>query len=244
MGHDGVLPRRPIEAGGSLARSAVSPDVDARQWRWLLAELVVFFVGAPLAMMFAVYRLHIPLFMVLPPVLLAFVGYLLWDKTFHVRRELGKGFPLSELASILAMFTIVGGSLAAFVAQQMPDMFLNLPRYAPRLWMFVLIAYPIASVLAQELVYRTFFFHRYGPVFGDRRWLAIVVNGVLFGFAHIIFASVVSVALTTLVGVLLAYRYERTRSFWAVWLEHSLYGGLIFTVGLGRYFFTGVSNLG
>ena len=34
-----------------------------------------------------------------------------------------------------------------------------------------------------------------------------------------------------------------TRSFWAVFLEHTLWGGLVFTVGLGRYFFTGVGIL-
>jgi hypothetical protein len=42
--------------------------------------------------------------------------------------------------------------------------------------------------------------------------------------------------------MLLAYRYEATRSFWAVWIEHTLWGWLVFTIGLGGYFFTGVSN--
>jgi membrane protease YdiL (CAAX protease family) len=241
---EGVLPRRFIEAGGSLPREGaiVRPGL-LRRWR-LAVELGVLFIGSPLLITFALHALHIPLFLLLPPVLAGLVIYLLWDPTFHVRGELYRGFAISELWSILAMFVIVGGSVAAFVAQQMPTMFLNLPHVAPRLWVFILIAYPIASVMAQELVYRTFFFHRYGPLFGDRRWLAITSNGLLFGFAHIIFGSFVSVALTTAVGFLLAYRYERTRSFWAVWLEHSLYGGLVFTVGLGRYFFTGVASLG
>jgi CAAX protease family protein len=44
-------------------------------------------------------------------------------------------------------------------------------------------------------------------------------------------------------GLIFAYRFARTRSFFAVWLEHALYGDLIFTIGLGRFFFTGVANL-
>ena len=47
--------------------------------------------------------------------------------------------------------------------------------------------------------------------------------------------------LSGLLGLLLAYRYTETRSVWAAWIEHTLYGWLVFTVGLGLYFFTGVS---
>ena len=43
-------------------------------------------------------------------------------------------------------------------------------------------------------------------------------------------------------GALFAWRYERSRSFWAVWVEHVLWGWLVFTVGLGVFFFTGVAN--
>jgi hypothetical protein len=44
-------------------------------------------------------------------------------------------------------------------------------------------------------------------------------------------------------GALFAWRYAMTRSFWAVFIEHTLWGALVFTVGLGRYFFTGVGVL-
>ena len=70
-----------------------------------------------------------------------------------------------------------------------------------------------------------------------------ISNGAAFGFAHIIFGNIIAVLGSMVVGWLLAYRYYETRSFLAVWVEHSLYGCLIFTVGLGRFFFTGISNL-
>jgi uncharacterized protein len=44
-------------------------------------------------------------------------------------------------------------------------------------------------------------------------------------------------------GLLFALRYAVTRSLRAVYLEHTLWGGLVFTVGLGR-FFSGVGIVG
>ena len=44
-------------------------------------------------------------------------------------------------------------------------------------------------------------------------------------------------------GRAVCLRYAVTRSFWAVFVEHTLWGALVFTVGLGRFFFTGVGML-
>lgn len=107
-----------------------------------------------------------------------------------------------------------------------------------------MLLYPLLSVPVQELAYRTFFFHRYGPLFGTGRASLILTNGILFGFAHIVFGNTVAIFGSMVIGALLAYRYEATRSLWAVWLEHTLWGWLVFTVGLGHFFFTGVSNIG
>jgi len=231
-----------LAAGGSLPRSQSLREPDLTRRIQLLIEIGLFFVVAPIGLVYAIYGLRIPLFVALQPPLLCFLAYLAWDKTFHLGRELRRGIPLSSLASILVLFVIAGGMLAAFVHQQLPRAFLSFPRQRPQMWLTIVLLYPILSVVVQELVYRTFFFHRYGPLFGDRRWLAILANGFLFGFAHIIFYNWVAIIGTTISGTLLAYRYTETRSFWAVWLEHSLYGILVFTIGLGGFFFTGISN--
>lgn len=227
----GTLPRAPEIACPNLARRV-----------WLIGEILLFFVVAPLLLRYAVFELRIPLFLLLPPLLLAFIIYLLCDRTFEVKRELTRGFSAGDLVSILAIFLIAGGCVAAFVAQEMPGRFLSFPRGNPELWKLVMVLYPLLSVIAQEFVYRTFFFHRYGPLFDDRRVLAIVANGLLFGFAHILFNNWVAVVGTALAGTLFAYRYTETGSFWAVWFEHTLWGWLVFTVGLGAYFFTGIAN--
>jgi membrane protease YdiL (CAAX protease family) len=91
-------------------------------------------------------------------------------------------------------------------------------------------------------MFRLFFFGRYRSLFLGNPHAAILLNAVLFAFVHIIFQNVISVVISLLGGLLFAWRFEKTRSFWAVWLEHSLYGNLLFTLGLGRYFYTGVSS--
>jgi CAAX protease family protein len=237
--------RNPTEllAGGSLPPDDPHRPRGLALKAWLACELALIFVGAPLAMRWAVFELRVPLFIILQPVLLGLVVYLLWDRSFLMRRELSQGFPWHHLAQIIVKFIVIGSSVTAATYIWFPSSFLGFPRYATELWLLVMVLYPMLSVIAQELVYRTFFFHRYGRLFGGALWPAILVNGALFGFGHIMFGNWIAVIGTAGLGALLAYRYALTRSFWAVWFEHSLYGWLVFTVGLGRFFYTGVSNL-
>jgi len=235
--HDGS-----VRAAGTLprARHIAHPKTARRLHLWL--EMVAIFVLGPLAMTYAIYELRVPLFAALMPVLVGVSTFLLLDRTFELRRELTHPFAAREILSILFIVVLGAAAVGAWVAEHMPREFLSMPRERPHVWRRVLFAYPVLSVLAQEFVYRTFFFHRYGPLFGRRRWLAILVSGLLFGFGHVIFKNWVAVAGTALTGVLFAWRYVRTRSFWAVWIEHMLWGWLVFTVGLGSYFYTGVSH--
>lgn len=231
-----------LRAHGSLSLATLrAASRDSYPLR--LAEMLVLFLGAPAAMAYAVFELRLPLFLVLQPVLIGFVVFLLWDNTFSLRRELSRGFTLRQFGGMLALFALTAAAVAWATRDVFPHLFLSFPRDRFSLWLMVMVLYPVMSVIAQELVYRTFFFHRYGALFGQRRWLAVLTNGVLFGFGHILFGNVIAVAGTAIVGCLFAWRYTQTRSFWAVWLEHTLYGWLVFTVGLGRFFFTGVSNV-
>jgi len=177
------------------------------------------------------------------PVMAAVVLFLAIDRTFSFRRELTRGFSPAQFASILTVFAIAGGIVATYVAEYQPALFLEFPRDRPDTWLRIMVLYPLMSVAVQELVYRTFFFHRYGVLFGSAWWLAILLNGVLFGIGHIVIGTPLAIYGTMAAGILFAWRYAMTRSFWAVFIEHTLWGALVFTVGLGRYFFTGVGIL-
>jgi hypothetical protein len=210
---------------------------------WLVAELTLLFIAAPLVMHAAVHQGRIPLFIALLPILGIVLATLLADRTFSLKTELARGVSWRSLLSILIVFSVGALGIWAWLQETHPDWLFEFPRNRPQLWMMVMLAYPIVSVATQEIVYRTFFFHRYGPLFGHRTGLAIASNAVLFGFAHIVIGQPCAVVATVLGGCLFAARYNETRSFWAVFLEHTLWGAPAFTIGLGRYFFTGVSNV-
>lgn len=231
---DGVLC-----AGGTLSIRDLSPV-----FRLLLvAEMAVIYVGAPLAVSMAVHDLRMPVFIALMPVLGIVLICLLVDPTFSIRRELTRGFSFATFVSILAVFAVAGGAVAYYVAHVHPTWLLEFPRDRPETYKKIMLLYPAMSVVVQELVYRTFFFHRYGALFGRAWWLAIGLNGALFGLGHIVIGTELAIYGTMATGALFAYRYAMTRSFWAVFIEHTLWGALVFTVGLGRFFFAGVGIL-
>ena len=73
--------------------------------------------------------------------------------------------------------------------------------------------------------------------------MMVIASAVAFGFVHIVFLNPIAVGLSVVGGVLFALTYLRTRSLLMAAIEHGLYGCLIFTVGLGRYFFHGTKRM-
>jgi membrane protease YdiL (CAAX protease family) len=141
----------------------------------------------------------------------------------------------SGLSRVLARAAVVGlGLLALAVASARP----LLPSTQPRRWALVMLLYPI-SAYAQEVVCRTFFFHRYAALF-DRRATRVLASGLIFGWAHVAVNSVAGILLATAAGLAIASTYERTRSTLLVTIEHALYGDLAFTAGLGALFYSKV----
>lgn len=226
-------------AGGTLSVPQLGNA--ARVWR--LLEMTLLYLGAPFAVDIAVHDRGIPVFIALLPVLAVILMLLALDRTFSLGRELSRGVSAVQLFSILITFAVGAGIVSTYVSEYHPALFLELPRNRPETYQRIMLLYPLMSVIAQELVYRTFFFHRYGLLFGRAWWLAIILNGVLFGIGHIVIGTPLAIYGTMATGVLFAWRYAMTRSYWAVFIEHTLWGWLVFTVGLGRYFFTGVGIL-
>ncbi len=142
------------------------------------------------------------------------------------------------LPAILAGWAGTAALMAAGVALADRGHLFDMPRDRPLLWLAVVVGYPLLSVYPQELIYRAFLMHRYAPVFGTGR-AAAAASAVAFAFAHLVFGNVLSVLLTLAGGWIFARRYQSTRSLLTVSAEHALYGVLIFTIGLGRFFYHG-----
>jgi len=144
-----------------------------------------------------------------------------------------------QTGAVLLRFLVLGTLLTLFVRLAMPPEFLDLPRHNPVLWLAIMLLYPLLSVWPQEVIFRRFFFARYHRIFGNTG--LVPASALAFGFAHIIFLNWVAVALTLAGGTIFAADYARYRRLGLACLEHSLYGCLIFTIGLGRYFYTGTA---
>jgi hypothetical protein len=230
---------RQLRAAGTVAQPAAS----ALRRVWLVLELLILFVAAPLTLDYVMHQQRIPLFLALIPVLVVVVFILLLDPTFQLRRELTRGFGWRTWLTIMLIFAIAGAAVTYWVKVTHPAWYMDLPRNRPAVWQHIMLLYPIASVLTQEIVYRTFYFHRYGPLFGSRfAWFGLLLNGPLFGLAHVVVGTPFALVSTCFTGLLFAVRYHTARSFWAVWIEHTLWGWLVFTVGLNHYFFSGIPN--
>ena len=139
----------------------------------------------------------------------------------------------TQVSRFKAAGAIVVGLLFAVIER---DLILALPRRQPRLWLLVMCFYPLVSVYPQEIIFRAFVFHRYERLFGDGLRL-VVVSAVAFGAAHLFFGNWVAPVLTTLGGYLFARTYARSGSVVLASIEHALWGDLVFTLGIGVYFY-------
>lgn len=198
----------------------------------LAAEFAAIYIGGPLAIL-AVHRGGI-LFVIL------WLGALIaWAGTRH-RPPLPRPALWRELRGIALRFAVLAPLITLATWLAFPGLFLSLPRSRPLFWALIMVLYPLLSVWPQEMLYRSLLFHRYRALFG-RDIVVILASAAAFGFAHIIFLNWIAVAMTAAGGLLFARDYARHRSLPLTCIEHSLYGCLIFTVGLGRFFYTGAA---
>lgn len=196
-------------------------------------EALVLFVGIP--MLF--YWELVPLPKILGLLVVGgYCGFQLWrdpDFGFSLllskqQKEAGKG-----IAFRLPVVVIV---LTALVLLFNPNQWLAFPAERPLLWLVVMVLYPVLSALPQEFIFRTYFFHRYERCI-HYKYGTIILSALAFSFLHIVYDNWWAIALSFVAGLLFGITYSRTRSLFWVTVEHALYGCLVFTLGLGHYFY-------
>ncbi len=199
---------------------------------WLSIEMVLLFVGIPLLYYFE----YIPFHKSLPllAIFLVCLVYLIKNPDFERKNFAFNNFKgWNTLISRFIAFALVTTVLVLIF---IPDEFMFMPTYLPLIWIVILTGYPVWSAFPQELIYRAFFFQRYGVLFKNK-WVMILVNATLFSFSHIIFNNWLAIALTFFGGILFAFTYLRSKSLLVVFFEHMIYGNFIFTIGIGQYFY-------
>jgi len=139
------------------------------------------------------------------------------------------------LPTVLRSFIVA--ACAIFIASWYftPEWLFKLPLEKTMIWLALLIIYPLFSAWPQEIIFRTFLFHRYKKVFKNKTLRAFISAGV-FALAHVIFANWIAVAGSFIAGLVFAFTYMHSRSTLLVAIEHSLWGLWLFTAGLGIHF--------
>lgn len=139
-----------------------------------------------------------------------------------------------HLKSTLRLFLPWASLLALVVYFLKPELFLHWPMNQPWMWVATLLIYPIVSVIPQEIIFRTFFFHRYKRILPSKyaRW---ALSTFLFGLAHLVYGNWVAVVVSWIGGAIFGYRYMHTNSTPVVVIEHAIWGSFLFTIGLGSY---------
>jgi len=137
-----------------------------------------------------------------------------------------------ELLVIGVRFVIGAAILTGLLYWLHPERLLFFPMTKPRMWLIVLVAYPVLSVFPQVIIYRLLFIRRYSSLFAHKH-VALVVGALVFSWVHLSFRNPMALAFTLVGGFLFLHTYQRTRSVWLNILEHSLYGDFLFTIGWG-----------
>ncbi len=119
-----------------------------------------------------------------------------------------------------------------------PDRLFVMAYERPFAMIMIFTIYPILSALPQELIFCSFFFHRYKRYFKTPT-VRIIASAIVFAYAHMLYINWVAPTLSFIAGLIFAHTYAKTRSLALVTVEHALYGNALFLIGLGWYFWSG-----
>jgi hypothetical protein len=221
-----------------------SRDVTGQQLAHYLTRMKKFY----LAVECAVITLAIPLYLFYGATQTIMLSLLwggalvcwLWLRGSISTSALWHGPPLQPdvRTMLLRRFVLMTVAAVALVLVWQPDRLLAFPMQRPDIWLMVMVLYPFLSALPQEVIYRAFFMRRYAPVVPSVPVLA-TLSAVAFGLSHLLMNNWVAPLLSLFGGLMFAHTYVRTGSLKWVAIEHAAYGCMLFTVGLGWYFYVG-----
>lgn len=205
----------------------------------LFLEFILIFIGLPAALNVA--NVPRPVLYLSLWIMSGFGIWVLWrnHRTSCSGLWHGVGWPAAQKRAALLRFIGITSLTALFIYHYYPEHFLSFPRQKPALWAMVMLLYPLLSVIAQEFVFRSFFFRRYARIF-PQPWLLFTVNTLCFGYLHIVLHNWVAPILSAFGSLIFTYGYRQHQSLKWVAIEHAAYGCMIFTLGLGWFFFYGI----
>ncbi|GLX85676.1 hypothetical protein tloyanaT_19280 [Thalassotalea loyana] len=200
-----------------------------------MTEFIVVFIGIPLCLWltkgyFAPYLL--PILSCLG-VGCAWLLYIDGKLAKQWRRAKNINWP--QLKPVILTFLLFALFISLYVWLVSEQLSLNTPLLLSSGWLLILVLYPLFSVIPQEIIYRTFLFHRYKLLFPSKK-VRVLVSSLSFGFGHVIYGSLLVVLLSIIAGFLFSYRYFSSGNTAIVIIEHSLWGLFLFAFNIGALF--------
>ena len=197
---------------------------------YLLTEFFLFFIALPTSL-----ALEYNIWVKSGLVVIGFIYILvILKRTLHISLKVNKGMNWKAFWKRLAiMFTVIVMVTTAFVWITKPTALFYVPRTNLPQFVVILFIYTFLSVWPQEVIYRTFFFERYGSLFKSKT-LFVFINAIVFSLAHLFFKNTLVTVLTFIGGLLFGLTYLKYRSTTLVSIEHALNGNWLFTVGMGQ----------
>ncbi len=205
-----------------------------QQQKLLYLEFLILFAGVPLLLaLYASHRWKLA-------ALWLFATYALYifkhTAMKNPRDEWNWPAACASLRIVLVRAAVFCSVLTMVLLLLAPGNLLSFPLERTGIWLIVMFWYPVLSALPQEVIYRSLYHHRYAQLFKSER-VQLAVAGLIFGWAHIIFMNWLAVVLCTIGGVLFSHTYLKYKSLALAWIEHSIYGCFLFTIGIGSYFY-------
>lgn len=198
--------------------------------KYLIIEFIILFILVPILLVLPIASV----FKIFPVVSgFVYLLFILYQYTgFKINIPSKKNF-ISFLRFFIPRLVpvLVLGYLYIYLTN--PDELFGVIMNDPGLWVTILFVYSFVSVLPQELIYRTFFFHRYTQLVKNK-YFFIFLNAFVFSISHMFLRSWFVLLITFFGGIMFALTYKKTQSTWLVSLEHAVYGLWLFTVGIGQ----------
>ncbi|MFT7072912.1 CPBP family intramembrane glutamic endopeptidase [Patiriisocius sp. Uisw_017] len=198
--------------------------------RKLIFEFLILFVAVPVSLVFDML-----IWFKLAAIVIALVYLIIQMRkahsvTFSIEKEMD--WKLFWKRTIIT-FVLIAVITITFVWYTKPSALFLMPLAKPWMYVTILFVYSLFSVWPQEIVYRTFFFERYKPLFKNEKVL-IFANAFVFSLAHLFFKNTLVLLLTFVGGILFGFTFLKFKSTTAVTIEHAVYGNWLFTVGMGQ----------
>ena len=195
--------------------------------------LIIYFLIPSLVIFINFFFSEQKIFVFLPLFLVFFLSLYLLKKTPSFSFQSFKKKTEWKFFFLVSLIFVVSGFVYTIILDS--NLLFNLPKNYFFIWVAVILIYPILSVIPQEIIFRVLFFERYSCLFKNQ-FLYLILNSIIFAYIHLVFQNFHAFFITLITSPIFAYAYLN-KSFKTCFLTHTIGGQLVFTYGLGEYFY-------